>query len=371
MTQAEGNTVPARLTTSDLERSWREGADDAVVAYVEGGAGANRTVEGNVSAFAGLWLRPRGLYATEAKVDTTVTLLGTEVTAPIVLAPTSPQRLLHPDAELATARAARRTGVMSIVSTDSHYAFPEIAAEAPGLSWFQLYGYRSRADIEATLELARIGGATAIVVTVDAAHAARRISAERAGFRLPSNVDYGTLRRLGILNGAGPASGRLERLPLTWEDLRWIRALTTLPLLVKGILRAEDARRCVELGADGIIVSNHGGRQLDGVVPSVIALCDIVPAVPDGTVLLVDGGVRSGVDVAKALALGAHAVCVGRPYLWGLGVGGQAGVENVIEMLRLELEDAMAQLAVSSIGELGREFLTTAAGPVPGAGQSL
>jgi 4-hydroxymandelate oxidase len=345
------------LTTLDYERSWKAGADQAIWEYVAGGAGASRTVRANIEAFGRIWLQPRGLRKSHAELNAGTSLLGHDISLPILLAPTSPQRLLHPDAELATTRAARSAGVATIVSTDSHYPFPDIAAEAPGRCWFQLYGYRSMADVEAALDLAERSGATAIVVTVDALFAARRISARRAGFRLPGNVDYGTLRMLGILTGEAPASGRLDRLPFTWDDLLWIRESTALPVLIKGLLRPIDVARCVDVGADGVIVSNHGGRQLDGVIPSLVALNNIVQAVPAGLTILFDGGIRSGVDVAKALALGAHGVCVGRPYLWGLGLAGQTGVEQVLGLLRAELEDAMLQLGVSSIGELDRELL--------------
>lgn len=366
---ATGVALPELLTPMDFEQRWEESTDAATRAYVSGGAGGHRTIDANMAAFDRYWLQPRGIVATGAKLDTTINLFGREVTLPILLAPTSPQRLLHADAELATARAARRAGVMSIVSTDTHFTFPEIVAEAPGLSWFQLYCYRSRAYVEATLEMASAAGANAIVVTVDAANPARRISATRASFRLPDDVDYGTLRLLGILDGDTPASGRLERLPLTWDDLRWIRQRTNVPLLVKGVLRAVDAEQCVALGADGIIVSNHGGRQLDGVVPSLTALENVVRVVPRDTVVLIDGGVRSGVDVTKALALGAHGVCIGRPYLWGLGLAGQEGIEAVLDVLRVELEDAMSQLGVSTMGELDHHFLATATGHTPGSTQ--
>jgi len=194
-------------------------------------------------------------------------------------------------------------------------------------------------------------------LTVDASFAARRLSTQRAGYRLPAEVDYGTLRALGILRGAPPSSGRLDKLPITWDDLRWIRGRTDLPLLVKGVLRPVDALRCVDLGADGTIVSNHGGRQLDGVIPSLFALRAVVDSVPVGHPVLLDGGVRSGIGVAKAVALGARAVCIGRPYLWGLGLAGQQGVQQVLDLLRAEFTDTMLQLGISTVSELDRSFL--------------
>ena len=295
------------------------------------------------------------LRGSGAGPDTSVTLFGSTISMPVLLAPTSPQRLLHPDAELATARAARSARTITIVSTDSHYPFAAVAEAAGEHCWFQLYTYRSRRDVEATVDLAVRCGAAAIVVTVDAYHRARRISAQRAGFATPPEVDFGTLRALGVLDGTIPADGRLERLPLTWSDLAWIRELAPIPLLVKGILDPSDARRCVDLGIDGVVVSNHGGRQLDGVVPSLVALRAIAAEVGHECVVLLDGGVRSGVDVVKALALGADAVCIGRPYLWGLAVGGAAGVKEVLSLIRFELEDTLLQLGLDGVHQIGPE----------------
>lgn len=353
-------TLDALLSVPEFEQRWMAEADRAVGQYVAGGAGSDSAVAANTAAFDAVWLQPRGVQDGPAGLDTTVTLFGQKLAFPLVLAPTSPQRLVHPDAELATARAAATRGVLSVVSTDSHYPYPEIAEAAPGRTWFQLFAYRSRRDVEATVDFAEHCGASAIVVTVDASFAARRLSTQRAGYRLPADVDYGTLRRLGILQGAPPIGGRHDKLPITWDDLRWLRSRTKLPMLVKGVLRPVDARRCVDLGIDGTIVSNHGGRQLDGVVPTLFALAAVVESVPVDHPVLLDGGVRSGIGIAKALALGARAVCVGRPYLWGLGLAGQQGVERVLALFEAEFGDALLQLGLSSVGELDRTFLTEA-----------
>ncbi|HEY6779677.1 MAG TPA: alpha-hydroxy acid oxidase, partial [Thermoleophilaceae bacterium] len=292
-----------------------------------------------------------------APPDTGTTLLGRELSMPILLAPTSPQRLVHEDAELATARAATRAGVCSIVSTDTQHPFDEIAASTDECCWFQLYAYGSRADIEATIAMAAGAGASALVVTVDAYYAARRIRSQRAGFSTPDFIDFGTLRALGVVEGEIPAGARFDRVALTWNDIDWIREQTSLPLLIKGVLNPDDARRCVAAGANGVIVSNHGGRQLDGVVPTVVALEGVARAVGEDATVLVDGGIRSGVDVVKALALGADAACIGRPYLWGLALAGDAGVLAVLDLLRRELEDTLLQLGVSSVDEIGPEHL--------------
>ena len=346
------------LTLSDFEDAARGVLDEATWAYVGGGAGTGETVAANKAAFGRVWLRPRVFDAGSPMPDLALTLFGHVLSLPVLLAPTSPQRLLHEEAELATARAATATGIVSVVSTDSHHPFPAVAGAADKNCWFQLYAYRSRRDVEATIALAEEAGAWALVLTVDACHAARRISARRAGFRTPPHIDFGTLRRLGILDGDVPPDARLDRLSLGWSDLNWIRSRTSLPLLVKGVLAPDDARRCVDGGADGVIVSNHGGRQLDGVVPSLVALEQIAAVVGSDCTVLVDGGIRSGGDVIKALALGAVAVCIGRPYLWGLAIAGQDGVEAVITLLQQEIEDALRQLGVAGVADVTRDCVT-------------
>jgi 4-hydroxymandelate oxidase len=172
-------------------------------------------------------------------------------------------------------------------------------------------------------------------------------------------VDFGTLRSLSILAGSAPEDARLDRLPLTWSDLEWIRERTTLPLVIKGILDPKDARRCVDLGVDGIIVSNHGGRQLDSATPSLFALRHISDEIGQDCLLLIDGGIRSGVDVVKALAFGAKAICLGRPYLWGLAIAGAPGVESVLRLLRLELEDALLQIGASRLCDVDYTYVAT------------
>lgn len=350
--------ITTLLTLSDVESAARAVLDHSVWAYLAGGAGSERTVNANVAAFDSVWLRPRVLGASCSTPDTRVRIFGHELSMPVLLAPTSPQRLFHEDAELATARAAVAAGTVSIVSTDSHYPLRTVVETSERTCWFQLYPYGSRAEVEAAIDMAVDAGAAAVVLTVDACYPARRISAKRAGFRTPPYVDFGTLRLLGVLDGEIPADARIERLPLTWSDLAWIRGRTTVPLLVKGILHPEDARRCIDIGADGVIVSNHGGRQLDCVVPSVAALSQVAEEVSDDCVVLVDGGIRSGVDVVKALALGAHAVCIGRPYLWGLSVDGEKGVEGVLKILSCEIEDTLRQLGLEAVSQVGPDCLS-------------
>ncbi|QWF84118.1 alpha-hydroxy acid oxidase [Amycolatopsis sp. CA-230715] len=352
--------LTALMTLADFEEATRTSLDRASWAYLSGGAGSERSIRANAAAYEDVWLRPRVLSGADDQPKTGVSVLGHHLAMPVVLGPTSPQRILHDEAELATARAAQRMGTLSVVSSDTHYAFPDIAKEGGDACWFQVYPYQSLACVDAMVDMAQAAGAKGIVVTVDAYYRPQRISARRAGFRMPESADFGTLRMLGILTGDTPADARLDRIPLTWPDLERIRSRLTVPMVVKGVLSPEDAQRCVDIGAEGIVVSNHGGRQLDGVVPTLPALAAISARVRDQCALLVDGGIRSGADVVKALALGARAVCIGRPYLWGLRLAGQAGVEAVLTMLHQEIENILLQLGLGSVDEVGPDCVVRA-----------
>jgi 4-hydroxymandelate oxidase len=352
---SENVDLTAFMTLADFERAARATLDRASWAYLAGGAGSERSIAANTAAYQDVWLKPQVLGGASADPDTAVSVFGARLSMPVLLAPTSPQRILHEDAELATVRAAAEAGTVAMVSSDGHYPYPKVAEAAPGASWFQVYPYQSRECVDRMIAMAEEAGAKAIVITVDAYYRPQRITARRAGFHVPDTVDFGTLRMLGILAGDVPADARIDRIPLNWADIERIRARLGVPLIVKGVLRSEDARRCVDAGADGIVVSNHGGRQLDGVMPTLPALERIAARVGDECVLLVDGGVRCGGDVVKALALGAHAVCVGRPQLWGLRVGGQAGVEAVLAMLRREVKDTLLQLGLESVSQVRRD----------------
>ncbi|MFD2415762.1 alpha-hydroxy acid oxidase [Amycolatopsis pigmentata] len=352
--------LTAFMTVADYERAAGASLDRAGWAYLAGGAGEERAVHANIAAYDEFWFRPRIFSDAGSRPDTAVSLFGQRLSLPVILAPTSPQRILHEEAELATARAAKRAGTVSVVSSDSHFPFPRIAEAGGTACWFQVYPYRSHAHIDKMIAMAEETGARGIVLTVDAYHRPQRVTARRAGFRVPPEVDFGTLRLLGILDGEVPPDARIDRIPLGWGDLDRIRARVQLPLLVKGVLRAEDARRCVDAGVDGVVVSNHGGRQLDCVTPALPALAAIAAEVGDECTLLVDGGIRSGGDVVKALALGANAVCVGRPYLWGLRVAGQAGVEAVLATFRREITDVLLQLGLASVSEVRRDCVWSA-----------
>jgi isopentenyl diphosphate isomerase/L-lactate dehydrogenase-like FMN-dependent dehydrogenase len=293
----------------------------------------------NVAAFGRWVLRPRMLV--DVSQTTAVTsVLGTEVSFPALVAPMAFQGLAHPDGERATARGAAAAGTIMCLSTLSTVSLEEVAGAAPeGKRWFQLYWGPDRTKVQDLLERAAVAGYRAIVVTVDLPEVGRRERDLRTGFETPASLSDVTDNSL------------------TWRDLEWLRAQTALPVLVKGILTGEDAVLATEAGVEGIVVSNHGGRQLDGVAASLDALPEVVEAVGDRAEVLLDGGVRRGTDVVKALALGARAVLVGRAALYGLAVDGAGGVERVLTLLREEVELALALCGCASPAEVARSHV--------------
>ena len=318
------------LNVSDYERAAEERLDPASFGYFAGGANDEWTLRENVAAFGRCVLRPRMLVDVSTRTTAT-TVLGTDVACPVLVAPVAFQGLAHPDAEKAMARGAAAAGTVMCLSTLSTASLEEVAEAAPeGARWFQLYWGPDRSLVQDLVERAGAAGYRAIVVTVDLPELGRRERDLRAGFEAPS-----------------PLSNSTDD-SLTWRDLEWLRARTTLPILVKGILTAEDAALALEAGAEGIVVSNHGGRQLDGVAASLDALPEVVEAAGDRTEILIDGGIRRGTDVVKALALGARAVLVGRAALYGLVVDGADGVERVLGLVRDEVELALALCGCAS-----------------------
>jgi isopentenyl diphosphate isomerase/L-lactate dehydrogenase-like FMN-dependent dehydrogenase len=300
-------------------------------AYFSSGAGDEETLRANRAAFERIWLRPRVLVDVSA-IDMQTSVSGIPVSMPMLVAPTGLQCLAHPEGECATARAAGRAGMLMVASTSATRSLEDIAKAASGPLWFQLYMYTPE-NAEKLVRRAESAGYRALVVTVDAARWGRKDRALRHDFHLPAHLCEANFI------GDDP---EVEYVFGTWETISWLRSLTSLPILLKGILTAEDALLAVEHGVAGIIVSNHGGRQLDGVSASLDALPEIVTAVQGRCEIYFDGGIRRGTDVLKALALGARAVLVGRPVLWGLAVNGAEGAYDVLEMLRRELELAMA-----------------------------
>ncbi|BCG85461.1 alpha-hydroxy-acid oxidizing enzyme [Mesorhizobium sp. 113-3-9] len=342
---------------ADIERAARARLDDALWAYLDGGAGSENTIADNSAAFCQYWLRPRLPRVDCSNPSQQTPLFGRMLSMPLLLAPTSPLRIFDEGAEIAVAAAASAAGLITIVSSDSHYPLEDIARAAGGSWWFQLYAYRDMDTVKEAIRLADEAGAEAIVVTMDAHFPAERLRTQRSGFVTPAATDFHLLRRLGVLSGSAPSSARIERLPISLSQLSHIRRMSRLPLVVKGVTRGEDARHCLDVGADGLIVSNHGGRQLDHVVPTLVALREVVEAIHTRIPVLLDGGIRSGINIATALALGAYAVCIGRPYVWGLAAGGQQGVAEVILILRRQLKDTLRQMGVPTVQELCRDDL--------------
>ena len=343
------------VNVHDYERLAEERLEPGVFGYYAGGAGDEWTLAENVAAFLRWVLRPRVLVDVGA-VTTATTVLGTEVSMPILVAPTAFHRLAHPDGEPATARAAAAAGTIMCLSTLATAGAAEVAEAAPGgARWYQLYWHPDRGLTRAIVEEAADSGFSAIVLTVDLPVLGNRERDLRTGFTLSDDLVPAFTRPASYTpEGGSEVLGWVVDPRLTWKDLEWLRSLSELPLVVKGVLTAEDAALAVEHGCEGIVVSNHGGRQLDGVPASLDALPEVVQAVGGRCEVLVDGGVRRGTDVAKALALGAQAVLVGRAVLWGLAHDGQAGVERVLSLLRTELELALALLGCTSPASVTR-----------------
>ncbi len=311
--------------------------------YYQSGSDDEVTLRANRTAFERIRLRPRMLVDTRTcHMGTTV--LGTPVSIPILIAPTAFHCLAHPLGECATALAAARADTLMVVSTSSTRSLEDIASEGGGPLWFQLY-FHDRKSAEELIHRAEAAGYRALVLTADAPRWGHKERAIRSGFRIPSKANF---------SGQGPAEIEPS---LTWESLVWLRSVTQLPIILKGILTAEDAMLAVEHGVDGIIVSNHGGRQLDSVSASIEALPEVVEAIDGRCEVYLDGGIRRGSDILKALALGAKAVLVGRPVLWGLAVNGMEGALHVLELLRTELELAMVLAGRPTLDSIDRSLV--------------
>ncbi len=366
-----GETPSIPVSVAELERRASEEMEPKAASYVFAGAGGEDTMDANREAFRRRRIVPRMLHDVAAR-DLSTTVLGTTMPAPLLLAPIGVQKIVHSDGELATARAAATLGLPMIASTASAFTLEEIA-EAGGEEprWFQLYWPNDRRLVESFVGRAEAAGYGAIVVTVDTFI---------PGWK-PRDLQQAWLP---FLQGMGNANffqdpvfrADLEKTPeedlgaatghylgvyvnpsLTWEDLEWLRGRTELPILVKGIQHADDAREAARRDLDGVVVSNHGGRQVDGAVASLDALPAIAEAVGDELAVLFDSGIRSGADAIKALALGADAVLLGRPCIWGLALEGQAGVETVLKMILAELDLTMALCGYTSPDQLGPDAL--------------
>jgi isopentenyl diphosphate isomerase/L-lactate dehydrogenase-like FMN-dependent dehydrogenase len=378
-------TLRRLLTVEDFRRAARRRLPRSVFDFVEGGAGDEVTLGRNRTAFDGLAFQPR-ILVDVAKRDQSTTVLGERVETPVLIAPTGIAGVCWRRGEIQAARAARQAGTIYTLSTHASCSIEDVARAAPGPLWFQLYVWQNRELTRGFVERAKAAGYRALLLTVDVPLVSTRERDVRNGFVVPprftlrncldtlrrprwmANVLLGprlTLANLVTASGAGGAGlvtlGRLAQRQfdpsVTWGDLRWFRSLWPGPLVLKGVLTVADARLAIEHGVDGIVVSNHGGRQLDGAPASLEVLPEIVDAVGGRAEVLLDGGIRRGADVVKALALGARAVMIGRPHLYGLAVGGEAGVGRVLDLIRGEIDKTLGLLGVPRIADLDRSAL--------------
>jgi 4-hydroxymandelate oxidase len=359
------HTVPLNL--SDFERAAEGRLDPRAWGYYAGGANDEVTLRANRASWDDLAIRYRTMVDI-SHVACGTTVLGTPVSFPVLIAPTAMQKLAHPDGEEATARAAGAEGTVMVVSTTATTGLEEVRQASTGETWFQLYVYKDRGATRDLLQRAAAVGYRAIVLTVDAPLLGRRERDIRNAFTLPPHLRIANATRAGSAHANVPRatddeSGLSKHLQglhdvaITPRDIEWIREVCGLPVLVKGVVRGDDAVRALEHGAAGVVVSNHGGRQLDGAIATARALPEVVEAVGGRGEVYVDGGVRRGTDVLKAVALGARAVLIGRPVLWGLAVDGEAGVRRVLRLLREEFELAMALSGCCGVADLTRDMV--------------
>jgi 4-hydroxymandelate oxidase len=332
--------------------------------YFASGADDERCVRRNCEAFAALALHYR-VMVDVARRDLATTVLGSRVAMPVLVAPTAFHKLAHRDGEVASARAAGDAGTVFVLSTLSNTPVEDVCAAATGPVWFQLYIYKDRGATAALVRRVEAAGCRALVVTVDAPLLGRRERDVRNRFALPAGLEIANLHAAGyarlpaVAGDSGLAAYVAELLDpaLGWDAIDWLRSITTLPIVVKGIVRGDDAARAIAAGAAGVVVSNHGGRQLDAAPATIDVLARVVDAVGGRGEVLVDGGVRRGSDIVKALALGARAVLVGRPVLWGLAAGGRDGVVEVLAMLRRELDLAMALCGCADVAAITSDLV--------------
>ena len=374
------------VNIEDLRALARRRVPKSVFDYLDGGAEAELTLTENCRAFRDVLFRPRSAVAV-GDCDLKAHVLGHELAFPAILAPVGYSRLMHPGGEVAAARAAGEAGTGYILSTISGHKLENVKAGSSGPVFYQLYLVGGREAAEAALDRARHAGFSALVVTVDTPVAGMRERDPRNGMKellstsLFAKIPYlpdilahpgwlgsflldGGVPKLEnvVIPGKGPmelvdVGAALARAVVTWEDLRWIRETWSGPIVVKGLLTGDDARRAVDVGASAVVVSNHGGRQLDSVFPTLRALPEVVSAVHGQVEVLMDGGIRRGADIVKALCMGARAVLIGRAYAYGLAAGGHAGVVRALEILRSDVERTVRLLGCPSVGALDRSYV--------------
>ena len=392
MTRAARSVASPRVVSiGDLRPLARKRLPRVVFDYIDGGADGEVTLKENCRAFEELSFRPRQAVAVP-QCDLATRVLGLDLALPVLLAPVGYSRLMHPGGEVVAARAAGAAGTAYVLSTVSGHRMEDVKAASRGPVWYQLYLVGGREAAEDGLRRARSAGFSALAVTIDTAVPGMRERDFRNGLKellgasvlakipfLPQVIVRpgwlsrflrdGGLPKLPnvVIPGKGPipvidVQAALSRSVVTWEDLRWIREVWAGPIVIKGVLTGDEARRAVDEGAAGVIVSNHGGRQLDGVPASIKALPEVVAAVNGRAEVLMDGGIRRGGDVVKAMCLGARAVLVGRAYAWGLAAAGEAGVSRALEILRADLERTLKLLGCSSVAELDRSYVNVPGG---------
>jgi lactate 2-monooxygenase len=359
------------ISADDWERAAEEKLDPGAFGYIAGGAGAESTMRANLDAFQQWRIRPR-MLAGNAVRDISVDVLGLHSPAPFLLAPIGVLSIAHTDAEVAVGRASASSGVPMLPSSAATHSIEQVA-ETNAPRWFQLYWVNDRSICESFVRRAEAAGYGAIVVTLDTLTLGWRprdlrqaylpfIKGEGCGQYFTDPVFLSKLDKSpkeDMLTAAATMLSTFPNVGLTWDDLDWLRGQTTLPILVKGVLTAEDAELALQPGVDGIVVSTHGGRQVDGAVAALDALVEVRDALPDAVVLM-DGGIRCAADVLKAMALGADAVLLGRPYAYALAVGGQRGVEELVQNLMAEIDLNLALAGAHSIRDLNRSWLTRA-----------
>jgi isopentenyl diphosphate isomerase/L-lactate dehydrogenase-like FMN-dependent dehydrogenase len=385
--QTRAVAAPRVVNIGDLRRLAKRRLPAAVFDYLDGGAEAESTLNENCRAFDALTFRPRSAIAVP-NCDLRTKVLGSELSFPALLAPVGYSRMMHPDGEVAAARAAGAAGTAYILSTISGHKLEDVKASTPGPVWYQLYLVGGREAAEAALERARVAGFSALAVTIDTGTAGMRERDVRNGTAelmsgnllkmipflpqflsrpgwLTSFLLDGGIHKLPnvVIPGNGPmalidVAAALATSVVTWKDFEWLRAVWPGPIVVKGVLTGDDARRSIDVGAAGVIVSNHGGRQLDSVSATLRVLPEIVKSVDGQIEVLMDGGVRRGSDIVKAICMGARAVLVGRAYAYGLGAAGEAGVSRAVAILRADLVRTMKLLGCSSIADLNKSYLS-------------
>ena len=348
------------MDLAHLEERARALLERSAYDYYAGGADDELTLADNIRAWSRLRLRPHVLRDVST-VSTATTVCGRETSMPVLVAPMAYHRLADDEGERATARAARRAGIVNVVSTLATCSVDDVAAAAPDAArWFQLYVHKDRGWTEELVAKAAAAGYSALVLTVDVPYLGFRSRDERNRFVLPEGLEMANPgRSTPQVEGSGLAAYVASEVEpsLTPADIEWLRGLSDLPVLVKGVLRGDDARLAIAAGAVGVVISNHGGRQLDTAVATADALVEVVAAVGGDAEVLVDGGIRRGTDIVKALALGARAVLVGRPILWGLATGGEDGVVDVLEGLRRQLRLALSLCGATTPADLTRDLI--------------